>query len=387
MLLFITIILIEILSGVEVDLFVPSFPELQRTFNLSPFLVQFTLSANMVAYCVCGLFSGALGDRYDRRQVMLFSLFILSVGSICCVIAPNYPVLLIGRVLQGIGMAGPAVLAYPIISDNYPIHKQAAMMGIMGGVTTVAMAFAPVIGSYVNLYFGWRANFEMLLVLSVICWAAGYFVIPNHPGNPAIPLSPKAYWPLLCSTKLMTFMVAIYLMVVPYWIFIGMSPILYMQDLGVPLKEFGYYQGAIAAGFAVTCFASPSILHRLGQKRCLNIGIALVILSTILMALLLLLQCHQPMIITAVMTLMAIGMVFPINILFPLSLTVIAGGKSRATAISLAGRLILTAITLAIVSYFYTGTFLTVGLAMVIFLSLAIVFVWRLFAKKWVNLV
>lgn len=386
MLLFFTIIMIEILSGAEMDLFIPSFPELQATFHLSPFMVQFMLSANMAAFCICSLFSGVLGDRYNRRKVMLISLGILLLGSVLCVSATNYPVLLIGRILQGIGMAGPAVLAYPIISDNYPIGKQAGMLGILNGASTLAMAFAPVIGSYVNLYFNWRGNFTILLAFSLFCLVLSYFVIPNRAGSSTVSVSPKTYWVLLRSPQLLTFTLFFCFLVTPYWIFVGISPILYMQDFGVTLKEFGYYQGAITFFFAITCFASAPILSKFGHKKFLYVGILTCILSALLMIILMVSHNHNPLILTIVVVVMAAGAVFPINILFPQSLTVIENSKGRTAALMLAARLILTAVTLVIVGYFYTGDFLALGLAMVILLILSVFCIVILISKRWVVL-
>lgn len=386
MLLFFTILLIEMLAGMEVDIFIPSFPELQHTFHLSPFLVQFMLSANLAAYCICSIFAGALGDRYNRRHVILVSLCLFFVGSILCVFAPTYPILLMGRVLQGIGMAGPAVLAYPIISDHYPIEKQAAMLGILNGATTLAMAFAPVIGSYVNFYFHWQGNFFILLVCSMICLVLGYFFIPHHTGDKTVSLSPKTYGPLFRSVKFNTFLAAVCFLIVPYWVFIGMAPILYMQNLGVGLKAFGYYQGAIAAVFSIVCFVSPAILSRFGKKQCLYAGMALCLLSALYMLILVFLPHPQPFLITLAAMCMAAGAVFPANILFPLSLMVLENSKGRATALLMAMRLLFTAVVLSVVSYFYTGTFTVIALSMIILLALSVFFTMRLLSKKWVSL-
>ncbi len=72
---FFTALCIALLAGMEVDLFVPSFPELTHVFQLTPFMVQLTLSLNFIAYCTCALFTGALGDRFGRRPVLLWGAF------------------------------------------------------------------------------------------------------------------------------------------------------------------------------------------------------------------------------------------------------------------------------------------------------------------------
>jgi len=383
---FMTILLIQILAGMEVDLFIPSFPELQKVFNLSPFLVQLTLSVNFTAYCICSLFAGTLGDRYNRRHVMLVSLAIFILGSLCCVFALNFPMLLLGRLLQGIGMAGPAVLAYVLIADEYPIEKQAAIMGLYNGICTLSMAFAPVIGSYVNLFFNWRGNFVVLLALGAASLTMGYFAIPNRKSDPSISLSLKSYWPLLTSVKLMTYILGICFLAVPYWMFIGMSPVLYMEDMGVPLEHFGFYQGAIAGAFSLISILSPKILAAFGQKNCLFYSKILCFFSTLFILGIAVFGINQPMVITGAMFIFASVVIFPFNILYPLSLEIVENGKARTAALINAGRLLFTAAALLCVSYVYAGTFFPIGVTIFSATSIALCFFGILHSKKWISL-
>lgn len=384
--LFITILMICILAGAEVDLFIPSFPELQRIYHLSPFLVQFTLSANFIAYCISSLFAGALGDRFNRRTVLLVSLVIFVIGSLFCVFAANYPLLVIGRILQGAGMAGPACIGYVIIADQYPLEKQPAMLGVLNGITTMAMALAPVVGSYVNLYFGWRGNFVILLLLGIMGLVMGALYIPNRAGDKDVSLSPTTYLPLLQSEKLMTFVWAIGFLVVPYWVFIGMAPIFYMEGMQVDLKHFGFYQGAIAGVFSVVSILSPKILTKFGQENCLYYSKWLCILAAFITLIITLLEIHQPLVITSLMLIFAGAVVFPINILYPMSLEALPNTKSRASAIINGLRLLLTAGFLELISYFYTGKFYPIGLTIFATTLIAMFFVRKLISHQWVQL-
>ncbi len=378
---FFAILMMCLLAGVEVDLFIPSFPELQRIFDLSPFMVQLTLSVNFIAYCICCLFVGNLGDRYNRRTVILISLAIFVAGSVCCVIATHYPILLLGRFLQGMGVAGFTILSYVVILDTYPKEQQAAKLSSINGVITLAMAFAPVIGSYVNLYFGWRGNFVLLLGLSTFCLALGAAVMPATRGNPDVSLSPKMYLPLLRDSKMMLFVFGIGFIIVPYWVFVGISPIYYMEALGISLAHFGFYQGAIAAVFSVMSILSPRIFKMFGQKKCLYWGMGACLLSGLLMALISILDINNPFIITGVMLLLSGGVVFPINILFPIAIDVIAGAQARATALMLALRLLLTALSLEGVSLIYSGHFSPIGFSMCAFIIIAMIFFTLLFKR------
>lgn len=134
-----------------------------------------------------------------------------------------------------------------------------------------------------------------------------------------------------------------------YWIFIGIAPILYMQDLGVSLEYFGLYQGSIAALFSIMSFTSGYCFKKFGVKRCFYFGIICVVLFLLGSITLAIFNINDPLIITAVMILLSLGIIYPINILWPMLLEAIPDGKARMTAIFTSARLILTAIGLQLV--------------------------------------
>lgn len=384
--LFFTVVIIEILAGAELDLFIPSFPELQSKFELSPFMVQLTVSANFIPYCVFSLLAGILGDRFDRRHVILASLVIFVLGSLLCVFAFSFTTLVLGRFLQGTGMAGPAILAFVVLADKYPLEKQPAMLGMINGITNLAMTIAPVIGSYVNLYYNWRGNFCILLILGMVSLIASYFVIPNKSGNSKASLSLKSYWVLFSSRKLMFFVMAICLMTVSYWTFIGMAPILYMEGMGINLKYFGLYQGSLAGAFSIISILSPKLLTWYGQKKCLYYSLFLYIFSVVVLFFVTMSGIQDPMVITGVMIIYAIAAVFPVNILYPISLEVIENSKSRIAALINGIKLLGIAFTLELISYFYVGRFLPLGSALLIMLTLGLFLVWKIFHQGWAHI-
>src|SRR5580704_8620913 len=85
-----TVILMDLLAGMEFDLFVPSFPELQSHFSLTPSWVEALLSVNFIAYCISLFFVGDLADRYGRKPIILLGLGTFIVGSILCIWSITY---------------------------------------------------------------------------------------------------------------------------------------------------------------------------------------------------------------------------------------------------------------------------------------------------------
>ena len=189
----------------------------------------------------------------------------------------------------------------------------------------------------------------------------------------------KEYKKILTNKNIIYYILTIWLLSQSYWIFIGMSPILYMNSLNVSLKEFGYYQGGLCISFAISSLLSSYALKKFGQQKCLCFGISMLICFTITTLLLLIFNNQNPTLITLALQLEGIGVVFPINILWPLALNNMPNAKAKIASIMVGGRLIITSISLQIVSYFYKDRFLEIGLAMIISLLFALLILTKLF--------
>lgn len=373
--LFVAVAFIFFLAGMEVDIFIPSYPELQQQFNLSPAKVQLCLSVNFVTYCIASLYSGSLGDRYGLRKTILGGLSVFIAGSIACAFASEFSSILIGRALQGLGMAAPASLGYVVIAERYSSEKQASLLGTLNGFITVAMAFAPVIGSYVTIYAGWRGNFLVLLALAMVSSGFCIFLLPkDHRKSEGVYLSLSSYKPLFQSKIFLKYLAIICTYICCYWTFIGMGSILYIEGFGVSLANFGFYQGAIAASFAIVSFSSPKLLTKFGRSKCFRAAIIFVTTIAILLGIVALTDINNPMLITSLMCMFALPMVFPVNILYPLALEIVPDTKSRAAALVNVTRLISSAICIELISYTYNGKFLYLGLLILTLSLVGLVF-------------
>lgn len=369
-----SIIFMDLLAGMEFDLFVPSFPELQHYFNLSPFWVEALLSANFAGYCLSLFFVGGLADRYGRKPIITLGLSTFVLGSILCLITHSYYFLLVGRFLQGIGVAAPAILSFLIIADSYPIKKQQFLMAMLNGSMNVAAAIAPIIGSYVTLQFTWLGNFVALLLLGSLTLLTTLLFIPNYTlPHKKQSLSLRGYWPIFRSKPLMLLIINLVFTFVPYWVFVGMSPLLYIKSLGVSLAQFGYYQGALALAFAIGSILYGLILQEsnYSQRKMLHFTNLIFIFSLITIAWVTFVASSNPLLITLAFLPFIIGQVIPSTILYPVVLNFLPEAKGRASAVMQGSRLIFTAISLQVASLFYVGTFRNIGIILMILIAIA----------------
>lgn len=369
----VSIIFMDLLTGMEFDLFVPSFPQIQNHFHLTPFWVEALLSFNFVGYCLSLFFVGGLSDRFGRKPIILLGLSIFVLGSIFCLMTHSYYFLLIGRLLQGIGIAAPSILSFLIIADNYLLKEQQFLMAMLNGSMNVAAAIAPVIGSYLTLYFNWTGNFYALLLLGVSVLLLTLMFIPAY----ELPHKQErgSYLSIFKSKSLMLLIINILFIFVPYWIFVGMSPLLYIKDMGVSLTHFGYYQGIFALIFALGSVVYGLLLKNIiyEQKQMIIISMQMILFSIVCIAIPLIVNTKNPLFITVSFIPFVIAQIIPSTILYPLCVNFLPQAKAKVSALIQGGRLILSAIALQIAGYFYSGNFRNIGIIIIICILIATV--------------
>ena len=362
MILFI-VILMDILTGMEFDLFVPSFPELQDYFQISPFRVELSLSVNFIGYCISLFVAGELADRYGRKPIILVGLLGFIVGSAFCLTAHSYYVFLFGRFIQGLGIAAPSILSFLIIADLYTLKKQQFLMAMLNASFNTAAGFAPVIGSFITKYFHWEGNFITLLSLGCIVFLMTVFFIPHVKFTPLKKQSLlKNYSEILQSKTIILLMIYFILSFIPYWIFVGITPLLYLKSLGVSLNHFGFYQGSLALVFAFGSLVFGWFIHRYDHKKLLLFANKITILSLISLLFVTFWNGHNPLLITLAFIPFVIGQIIPGNILHPLYLNLKPESKGRLTALIQGGRLIFASIGLQVAGFFYDGSFHNIGM-------------------------
>lgn len=374
--LLLTVIFMDLLTGMEFDLFVPSFPQLQSYFHLTPSWVEALLSVNYLGYCVSLFLVGGLADRFGRKPIIIIGLIIFLIGTLFCLLIPYYHFVLLGRLLQGIGVAAPSILSFLIIADAYSLKEQQFFMGVLNGAMNFAVAISPVIGSFIAAHFYWRGNFMALFILGVISLIMTLQFIPQYElPKQQEALSLKGYIDVLKIKPLLLLIINIVLFVVPYWIFVGMSPLLYIKDLGVSLNYFGFYQGVLAFIFAIGSIIFGIMIknNEYDQKKLLTYSLIIFILSILTIGMAAYTDTKNAMLITLAILPFIIGQIVPAVILYPRSVSYLPHAKGRVSALIQGTRLILTSIALQIAGYYYIGTFRNIGIILCVVILGAII--------------
>ena len=110
---------------------------------------------------------------------MQAGLGIFALTSWGCVLFNNFDTFLVTRFIQGIGAAAPMAISFAIILDKFDSSKVAQLCGVLNIFITGVMAGAPILGSILNLYLGWKANFWLIALLSSVSFISSFYLLPE----------------------------------------------------------------------------------------------------------------------------------------------------------------------------------------------------------------
>lgn len=374
MLVFITVVFSIFVAGAEIDIAIPSFPEMRHFYNVSPFMVELVLGVNLLAHCVAALFCGNLGDKYGKKRIINLGFAMFVLGSLVCAITPNFYILLLGRILQGAGVAPAMVLSFIIAIERHKKEDQPKIMGFLNGFIGISIAAAPSLGSYVSYYFGWRGNFWLLFVLGILALITFIIFIPNDRKNEkSVKINLMEYIRLMKNRLVLLYVITLCVVISAYYTFVGLAPIIYIEALGVELKNFGFYQGALALTFGVFSIVSGVFIKTVGKKNSFIFSVVCVVLFVLCNLVLVVLNIKNPLIITLVALLLSIGFVVPCNAMFVLALEVIPSAKGRVSALISTIKWVFSVIGIQTASYFYNANYVSTGIIMVTMVILGII--------------
>lgn len=164
------------LVALSTDAMLPALPEIGRELGARRANDnQLIVSLLFLGLAVGQVIYGPLSDSFGRKRPIYAGFAIFIVGSLIALLATSFPMILIGRVLQGLGAAGSRIVAIALVRDLYEGRTMARVMSFVMTVFILVPILAPALGQAILLLANWRAIFGLFLVLAFI--ALGWFAL------------------------------------------------------------------------------------------------------------------------------------------------------------------------------------------------------------------
>ncbi|HEI9318278.1 TPA: DHA2 family efflux MFS transporter permease subunit [Staphylococcus aureus] len=161
-------------------------PKINKEFNISASTGQWLMTGFMLVNGILIPITAYLFNKYSYRKLFLVALVLFTIGSLICAISMNFPIMMVGRVLQAIGAGVLMPLGSIVIITIYPPEKRGAAMGTMGIAMILAPAIGPTLSGYIVQNYHWNVMFYGMFIIGILAILVGFvwFKLYQYTTNP-----------------------------------------------------------------------------------------------------------------------------------------------------------------------------------------------------------
>ncbi len=267
----------------SIDAMLPALPDI--TSQLTPdqpthapwILTSFVLGMGLGTFV-----AGPLSDAFGRRSIMFCGAGLYIGSAAVAWASQSLELMLIARVFQGVGAAGPRVVCIAIIRDLFTGREMARILSFVMIIFTIVPAFAPAMGVVIIHFAGWRSIFLAFITFSLISalWLGMRLpeTLPVENRRPLkMPLIFDAVRQMLQHPVVrISILVQTLAMAILFSLLVLIQPV--YQHVFDKLDTFPFWFGAIALSSALSSFLNAMLVVRFGMRRLVTIALALQIL-------------------------------------------------------------------------------------------------------------
>lgn len=264
--------LITALTALSIDAMLPALRAVGEALSVSDARdTQLIVTLFILGMVFGEIFFGPFSDAYGRKRAILIGLLIFTIGTLVSMTAQSLEQVLIGRIIQGIGAAGPKIASRALIRDLYKGREMARIMSFIFTVFIFVPMVAPALGQVMLLMADWRAVFVLFLVLAplVALWLGlrqPETLVPERRIRFSLgPVLTNAAL-IFRHPKVMAYTFAAGLMFGVLLLYLSTSQAMFLDlyDVG---DLFVLYFAVLASGLGLTSYLNSQLVMRYGMHR------------------------------------------------------------------------------------------------------------------------
>ena len=264
--------------------YVPAFGDIERDFGVSAIAVQQSLSLYLLAFACASLMIGALSDAFGRRRVLIAATVIFALASIGCMFSNSIEVLYGWRFLMGLCASAGPVICQAIVRDRWQGVEAAKILALIAILFGVGPCMAPIVGGELTVLFGWRfvfaflAFFGALLALIVII-----FLRETLPEDRRTSFRPATtlmnYGKVLRNPAFVAGVLAHGFCFMGLIVYSAGAADFVIHVMKLRVDQFGLLMVPLVGVSMLGAWMGPSLMEKLGTRKLIFGGIALLIFS------------------------------------------------------------------------------------------------------------
>ena len=276
--------------AMAVDGMLPALVGMQRDFGVSQASdMQYVVLVLFLGLSAGQLVAGPAADAYGRKPVIVLGFAVFVLGCVVSTLATSLPVMLLGRVLQGLGAGAPRVVSTAMVRDRFEGAELARVNSFVTTTFIVVPMVAPSLGQLITWAWGWRAIFVFFALMAILSGAWLWWRQPETlPAQARKPLRFRevgtAFHECLRHPDSWPFVLALGLVFSPLFAYLSNAQIIFGDIYGQP-DWFPVLFGALASMVGVASAVNARWVMRLGAGRLVGRALRVLVASSAAFAL------------------------------------------------------------------------------------------------------
>lgn len=271
--------LLSVLGLLGTDICAPCLPVIAEALHVTQSASQWLISAFLLGIALSQLLAGPLSDHYGRRPVALVGVCTLASALISVVSGLTLMCAL--RFVQALGAGAGITLARAVVADRFKATEMAMVLAIISPIAGASPALAPLLGTHLTTWFGWRSTFGFMALAACFVWILAARTLQESLAiERRVPLQLKAlrrsHASLLTNRTFVGYCVMTCAVDSAYFSYVSQAPFL-LDAAGASAGFIGGCFSAVAVTYIVSNLLAARLMQRFSLGRIVDVGVFFVV--------------------------------------------------------------------------------------------------------------
>lgn len=282
------LVLFEFSVYIGNDLVQPAMLAITQDFGVSSAWAPSSMSFYLLGGACVAWLLGPLSDRLGRKKVLLAGVGFFVLCCLLILLTQHIESFLVLRFLQGMGLSVISAVGYAAIQETFEERDAIKVMALMANVSLLAPLLGPVLGAFMIDHVSWHWGF---IGIALLAFLSGFGLKAKMPETKvSIPKQPFAYiWDdfkqVYQNKRFLAMTVALPMVAMPLMLWIALSPVMLVEELGFTSMQYGLAQFPVLGGLILGNIVLIKLIDKLALGKSVLIGLPIMLFGTCLLLL------------------------------------------------------------------------------------------------------
>ena len=282
------LVLFEFSVYIGNDLIQPAMLAITKEFGVSSSWAPSSMSFYLLGGACVAWLLGPLSDRIGRKKVMLAGVAFFVLTCLAILFTHSIEQFLLLRFLQGTGLTVISAVGYAAIQETFEERDAIKVMALMANISLLAPLLGPILGAFLIDHVSWHWGFIGIAFLAFLSWFGLNKQMPNTAAV-AAKMPVKAMFgefkQVYANRRFFFFFLSLPMLSLPLMLWIALSPVILVEELGLSSMEYGMAQFPVLGGLILGNVLLVRIVDKMALGRSVLIGLPIMLVGTVIIVL------------------------------------------------------------------------------------------------------